>query len=102
MILLPPSSTRTYTLFPYATLFRSTATFLIAALPSLAVSFLPRVSAAFRETHPDVTVQLQTRSSSTVRQWMANQQFDIGLATPASELPGIKIGRASCRERVCQ
>src|SRR3546814_3489594 len=49
----------------------------IAALPALAVSFLPRVIAAFRETHPGVTVQLQTRSSSTVRQWMANQQFDI-------------------------
>ena len=61
----------------------ATGTLRIAALPALAVSFLPRVIAAFRETHPGVTVQLQTRSSSTVRQWMANQQFDIGLATPA-------------------
>src|SRR3546814_15687418 len=96
----------------------ATGTLRIAALPALAVSFLPRVIAAFRETHPGVTVQLQTRSSSTVRQWMANQQFDIGLATPARELPGIRmerflrcpgacvlpaeIGSASCRGRVCQ
>ena len=71
----------------------ATGTLRIAALPALAVSFLPRVIAAFRETHPGVTVQLQTRSSSTVRQWMANQQFDIGLATPARELPGIRMER---------
>lgn len=71
----------------------ATGTLRIAALPALAVSFLPRVIGAFRETHPGVTVQLQTRSSSTVRQWMANQQFDIGLATPARELPGIRMER---------
>src|SRR3546814_19664929 len=71
----------------------ATGTLRIAALPALAVSFLPRVIAAFRETHPGVTVQLQTRSSTTVRPWMAHQQFDIGLATPARELPGSRLER---------
>ncbi len=71
----------------------ATGTLRIAALPALAVSFLPQVIADFRRQHPGVTIQLQTRSSSTVRQWMANQQFDIGLATPARELPGIKMER---------
>lgn len=71
----------------------ATGTLRIAALPALAVSFLPKVIAAFRKEHPGVTIQLQTRSSSTVRQWMANQQFDIGLATPARELPGIRMER---------
>lgn len=71
----------------------ATGTLRIAALPALAVSFLPKVIADFRGKHPGVTVQLQTRSSSTVRQWMANQQFDIGLATPARELPGIRMER---------
>jgi len=71
----------------------ATGTLRIAALPALAVSFLPKVIAEFRKQHPGVTVQLRTRSSSTVRQWMANQQFDIGLATPARELPGIQMER---------
>ncbi|MBO9695956.1 MAG: LysR family transcriptional regulator [Sphingopyxis sp.] len=71
----------------------ATGTLRIAALPALAVSFLPQVIGAFRAKHPGVTIQLQTRSSSTVRQWMANQQFDIGLATPARELPGIRMER---------
>src|SRR3546814_2993537 len=71
----------------------ATGTLRIAALPALAVVFLVRVFAAVRETQPGVTVQRQTRSSSTVRQWMANQQFDIGLATPARELPGIRMER---------
>lgn len=71
----------------------ATGTLRIAALPALAVSFLPKVIAAFRVEHPGVTIQLQTRSSSTVRQWMANQQFDIGLATAGRELPGIQMKR---------
>ncbi len=69
----------------------STGTLRIAALPALAVSFLPAVIAKFRERHPGVSIQLQTRSSSTVRQWMANQQFDVGLATPSRELAGITM-----------
>lgn len=69
----------------------STGTLRIAALPALAVSFLPAAIKTFRSRHPGVSIQLQTRSSSTVRQWMANQQFDVGLATPARELPGIAM-----------
>ena len=71
----------------------STGTLRIAALPALAVSFLPSVITTFRRRHAGVSIQLQTRSSSTVRQWIANQQFDIGLATPARELPGIAMER---------
>ena len=41
----------------------ATGTLRIAALPALAVSFLPRVIAAFRETHPGVTVQLKFEDS---------------------------------------
>lgn len=69
----------------------SSGTLRIAALPALAVSFLPAVLTRFRERHSEVSIQLQTRSSSTVRQWIANQQFDIGLATPARDMPGIAM-----------
>lgn len=65
----------------------------IAALPALGVSFLPAVIREFQCAHPGVLVQLQTRSSETVRQWIANQQFDIGLATRAREMPGIQMER---------
>lgn len=65
----------------------------IAALPALGVSFLPAVIREFQVAHPGVLVQLQTRSSETVRQWIANQQFDVGLATRARVMPGIKMER---------
>lgn len=61
----------------------------IASLPALAMGFLPVVIHKFREEHPDITVQLQTRSSSTVRHWVAAQQFDLGLARPG-EYPGVE------------
>src|SRR3546814_16265927 len=41
MILLPPRTTRTYTLFPYTTLFRSTR----ASMPSDKGALLPRLTA---------------------------------------------------------
>lgn len=69
----------------------SAGTLRVAALPALGVSFLPAVIRTFRRRHPGVAVQLQTRSSSTVRQWIANRQFDIGLATPAREMPGVAM-----------
>ncbi|MDQ8757376.1 LysR family transcriptional regulator [Sphingosinicella sp. LHD-64] len=61
----------------------------IAALPALSYSFLPRVIREFRQRHPGIFIRFYTHSSSTVRQWVANQQFDIGLATRAHEIPGV-------------
>ena len=61
----------------------------IACLPALANSFIPVVIKSFRQSSPAVTIQLQTRSSSTVRLWVAAQQFDLGLATPGSDVSGL-------------
>ena len=61
----------------------------IASLPALSYSFLPRVIREFRQRHPGVSIRLYTHSSSTVRLWVANQQFDIGLATRAHEVAGV-------------
>ncbi|NYT36277.1 LysR family transcriptional regulator [Allopusillimonas soli] len=55
----------------------------IAALPMLALDFLPRVLAQFLNNHPQVSVVLQARSSPTVAKLIATQQFDLGF----SELP---------------
>ncbi|MGH8236776.1 MAG: LysR substrate-binding domain-containing protein [Steroidobacteraceae bacterium] len=62
----------------------------IVCLPALANSFIPAVIRTFRQLSPAVTIQLQTRSSSTVRLWVAAQQFDLGLATPGSDVSGVQ------------
>lgn len=61
----------------------------IASLPALSFSFLPRVISDFRKQYPGVSIRLYTFSSATVRQWVANQQFDVGLATRAHEIAGV-------------
>lgn len=66
----------------------STGNLHIASLPALSFNFLPRVIRAFREKHPGVSIHLDTHSSSTVRRLIANQQFDLGLATRAHEVSG--------------
>ena len=62
----------------------------IACLPALATGFVPEVIKEFRTANPAVRIQLQTRSSSTVRLWVAAQQFDLGLATPGGEVQGVR------------
>lgn len=62
----------------------------IACLPALATGFIPAVIKEFREQNPAVRIQLQTRSSSTVRLWVAAQQFDLGLATPGGDVQGVR------------
>jgi DNA-binding transcriptional LysR family regulator len=62
----------------------------IVCLPALANSFIPAVLKTFRRANPAVKIQLQTRSSSTVRLWVAAQQFDLGLATPGSDVRGVE------------
>lgn len=61
----------------------------IASLPALSFNFLPRVISEYHKRHPGVSIRLYTYSSSTVRQWVANQQFDIGLATRAHDISGV-------------
>jgi len=67
----------------------STGNLHIASLPALSFSFLPQVVREFRADHPGVSIHLDTHSSSTVRQLVANQQFDMGLATRAHEVSGV-------------
>jgi len=59
---------------------RKTGHLRIACLPGFATSLLPRVIAEFLEGRPDVTVSFQPRSSARVREWIAAQQYDIGIA----------------------
>lgn len=52
----------------------------IACLPGFATSFMPQVVSEFLSSRQDVTMSIQTRSSLRVREWIAAQQYDIGVA----------------------
>src|SRR3546814_19473413 len=102
MIRLPPRSTRTDTLFPYTTLFRSSFHYVDSPNIDLAVGALDDPGAVRLTSHFGV--------ESRLHGWTGGQ----GLSEMRSEdhkplqerwakvhKPDASIGRASCRERVC-
>src|SRR3546814_17266579 len=103
MIQRPPRSTRTDTLFPYTTLFRSwgaTANWGINGNLSLIASFKND------EAAPSVT---QLGAAPLVTPGVTYYDFTTGqtvqIATTTGGNPFLRAeqtGRASCRERVCQ
>src|SRR3546814_19131709 len=103
MIRLPPRSTRTDTLFPYTTLFRSVVNAHTAFNIALAAVFLPLVrplDALTRRLLPDPPVtDLAARPRYLDK--AALDTPSVALAAAARETLR-KIGRASCRARVCQ
>src|SRR3546814_14860630 len=103
MIRRPPRSTRTDTLFPYTTLFRSTCP--RRTSPSSRRAWRRRESGAASFGLADgkgggVTIQRHTVSLAARTQAIQGRWLEEDGAGP---LPHpAKIGRASCRERVCQ
>src|SRR3546814_11679502 len=107
MIRRPPRSTRTDTLFPYTTLFRSSWP---AAAEHARASGLPA------RRHP--TIGTAAGGAETGRAAVERPRRWLGGAHPVRRLqecrvvilrceaiparPSRQIGRASCRERVCQ
>ncbi len=61
----------------------------IAAMPAIALRFLPRVIQKLTEAYPRVTVSLQIRSSTKVMEWIASQQFDVGIAAVQQPHPAV-------------
>src|SRR3546814_21131202 len=104
MIRRPPRSTRTDTLFPYTTLFRSTTERLQSiqrmVADQLGDALPPDFSANVLQSIPVQAGGLYPISDI----W----HIDPGLDTPdrlrihIAQFAREKIGRASCRERVCQ
>ncbi len=78
----------------------NTGRLVVASQPGIAVHFLPMVVSKFLETHPDVQFKLLSRSSAIVREMIPKQQFDIGIAEPPVEHPGVRTERISA-ECVC-
>ncbi|WP_143277393.1 LysR substrate-binding domain-containing protein [Bordetella genomosp. 9] len=69
----------------------------IAALPMLALEFLPRVAASFLARHPNVRMILQAHSSPTVASMMATHQFDLGFSESAYDEGWINAQRLRVR-----
>src|SRR3546814_15650453 len=101
MIRRPPRSTRTDTLFPYTTLFRSGLIDILAAA----------AEAEHRAAHRfdrDITGEDEQVGPADLRPvfllhrpQQAARLVEIAIVGPAVER-GEEIGRASCRERVCK
>ena len=53
----------------------------IACLPALSGRLMADALRQFTAAHPAVTVTLQVRPSSTVHEWVASRQVDLGIAT---------------------
>ena len=56
----------------------------IACYPGGSLFILPTIVAGFVRDRPEVDVTLMTRTSEKVREWIASQQFEVGIA----EMPG--------------
>src|SRR3546814_14555928 len=108
MLRRTPRSTRTDTLLPYATLFRSGLMAAMQALQEAAVTGIPPA--------PGVAELLQDAQDGVSRRLMLQKVADtleilfkhyLSEQTPTfkkqmKHLVRREIGRASCRERVCQ
>src|SRR3546814_20160374 len=105
MIRRPPRSTRTDTLFPYTTLFRSSAVERVArrAFHHAVEQVLARDLSPLFSTHQD-RIGAQVRRLSLIingRTLAASHMRAVRhLADPDIDVD-LQIGKASCRERVC-
>src|SRR3546814_14925989 len=98
MIRRPPRSTRTDTLFPYTTLFRSD----LARMKPLVVdqAQVERGLGLMKgEEAPFIARERRQRPALKILSEMLRDEKDAGDQRIARRF---QIGRASCRERVCQ
>ena len=65
----------------------------IAAMPAIALQFLPRVLTAFSQANAGLTVSLQIRNSAKVAEWVGAQQADLGIS--ADHAPVLGTDRAT-------
>lgn len=73
----------------------------IASLSALGSTVVPRAIRGFRKSHPQIAITLQIVSSSMVRELVANQQFDMGLAAEEVDLSGVDHRLFASYRAVC-
>jgi DNA-binding transcriptional LysR family regulator len=62
----------------------------LACLPALAGGLMAEAMRRFLQRHPEATVALQVRPSTTVYDWVATRQCDLGLAAPRAGFPQVE------------
>lgn len=62
----------------------------IAAMPVLALGFIPRCIRRFKQRFPNVTISLQMNSDGSVMRWMSSYYCDIGFAANVVDTPAIE------------
>ncbi|MCV2868909.1 LysR family transcriptional regulator [Defluviimonas sp. WL0002] len=67
----------------------------IAAVPSVIATLLPGAIARFRESHPEVRLEISDLDSDSVRQRIRFDQADIGILTASVDEPGEGVTIAS-------
>src|SRR3546814_13226213 len=115
MIRRPPRSTRTDTLLPYTTLFRSVREALLRELKRGGQAYflhnevetIHNRRARLEELVPEARItvahgQMPERELEQVMKGFYQQRYNVLLCTTIIETGIDEIGRASCRERVCQ
>src|SRR3546814_18106389 len=101
MIRRPPRSTRTDTLFPYTTLFRSVAAERgLAGGPRGMRLSIERIDVGCLGEHVVGDAQAALVAAAQVER--AAEQIELVGLDAGSRALGAKIGRGSCREGVCQ
>src|SRR3546814_16768494 len=103
MIRRPPRSTRTDTLFPYTTLFRSVKK---VEVPSTGNETKDGYDYGYRLWDAKLYPEAETQLKAVVEKWPKSSyasfaQNLLGRAYLDEGKPS-QLGRASCRERVCQ
>ncbi|MGQ3049400.1 MAG: LysR substrate-binding domain-containing protein [Niveispirillum sp.] len=62
----------------------------VASMAAFGSTVVPKAVHTFRQKNPQIAITLQVLSSSTVRDLVANQQFDIGIAADEVDLSGVE------------
>jgi DNA-binding transcriptional LysR family regulator len=79
----------------------SGGSFRIAAVPSLSLGFLPRAISLFLKIHPDVRINVETRTSRMAMDLVANQNVDTALVSLPISHAGLKMELLSTPKAVC-
>jgi DNA-binding transcriptional LysR family regulator len=60
----------------------------VACLPSAAQYLMPELLASYVAERPEVKISFMTRTSATIHELIASQQYDLGLAEPRRDIAG--------------
>lgn len=78
-----------------------TGTLRIGAVPSIAMSVMPKVIQVFRKRYPDTPVSIHTNDSPTVAKWTATRYCDLGLVSYLVDTAGVQSSLWAQEQGVC-